>query len=593
MADSPVTPGDPFSFPLAQHSRLTRAALVAARPFISSLLGLSTLGRLYRRAGAERAPTFEARALQALEIGFRVHGGDGGVVPPAGPLIVAANHPTGAVDGLLLAEAVRQVRADVRILANCVLARIPELRESCCFVDPFGGPASAARSLEGLRAAHVWLRRGGALVVFPAGEVAWRGGPDACGDSPWHDTVGRLALGTRAAVLPAFLEGRTSRAFRAAGRLHPRLRTVMLGRELLRQRGRTVRIRLGPLLPPRAVERLGTPAAVTREARLTVDGLAARTVKAPEPVPVDPPVDAALLEQDVDSLPPRARLLSSGVYDVFCAEAGSIPHVLREIGRLRETTFRAVGEGTGRSLDLDRFDAGYEHLFVWNRSRQQIVGAYRVGRTDRIVARLGPDGLYTSTLFRYDERLLSRLSPALELGRSFVRIEYQRSYNALLLLWKGIGRLVAQAPEYRVLFGPVSISSRYLDTSQAMLKAYLTINHREPELAALVDAVNSPGPALPPERGAAPMGDIDELDAMIRRLESNQGVPVLLRQYLRLNASLLGFNVDPAFGDALDALMMVDLARLPASTLRRYLGDDEARRFLEHHAGAPAANAAA
>jgi putative hemolysin len=257
--------------------------------------------------------------------------------------------------------------------------------------------------------------------------------------------------------------------------------------------------------------------------------------------------------------------------------------VLREIGRLREITFRAAGEGTGRALDLDDFDRHYDHLFVWNRARAEIVGAYRVGATDRIVATHGTAGLYTTTLFRYDERMLERLGPALELGRSFVRAEYQKSYSALLLLWKGIGRLVARSPRYRVLFGPVSISSRYQEASQQFLRRFLEQEHGNQALASLVHAVNPPRPIAPPSRDSAVAADVDELDALIARIEGRQGIPVLLRQYLRLDATLLGFNIDPAFGDALDALMMVDLTKLPVETLQRYIGRDAAA-FLQTHA---------
>jgi putative hemolysin len=301
-----------------------------------------------------------------------------------------------------------------------------------------------------------------------------------------------------------------------------------------------------------------------------------------DPAEIVAPVDPALLQRDVDALPADSRLLSSGAFDVYCAAAPAIPHLLEEIGRLRELTFRAVGEGTGRRIDLDAFDGHYWHLFVWNRTRREVVGGYRLGPTDTVVAGHGLSGLYTTTLFRYDQRMLERLGPALELGRSFVRAEYQRGYNPLLLLWRGIGRFVAREPRYRVLFGPVSISSRYRDQSQQLLRAFLAQEHADAALAELVDPVNPPAPLVPPPREAVAAADVGELDALISRIEGRRGIPVLLRQYMRLNATLLGFNVDPAFGGALDALMMVDLLRLPDSTLERYLGAG-ARHFTEYH----------
>ena len=582
MTGAAATPGDPFALPIAPNSRLIRAAIAAARPALDRALRLPDLRQCYARAQSGPFETFEARLLHALDVRFRLQSTGGGI-PPRGPLIIAANHPTGAMDGLILVEAVRQVRSDVRLLANHLLHTIPELHASCFFVDPFGGSKAAARSRAGLRAAHLWLRQGGALIMFPAGEVAWRG--DGM-DSTWHPTVGRLALATGADILPAFIDARNSRVFSAAGFLHPLLRTCLLGRELLNKRGTTTTIYLGGAALGNREGTSTDPRMVTDTVRRAVDLTASgvRSASSGEATAVvEPPGDPSLLAQDVERLPPEALLLSSGVYDVFCASSGSIPNVLREIGRLREMTFRAVGEGTGRSTDLDRFDLHYQHLFVWNRARLQVVGAYRIGPIDTIVAARGIDGLYTRTLFRYDDRIVQRLSPALELGRSFVRAEYQRSYNALLLLWKGIGRFVARSPHYRVLFGPVSISSRYQETSQAMLRAFLSVQHGDPGLAALVEPLNPPPAIAPPARETVAIGDVDDIDATIRRLEGDLGMPVLLRQYLRLHATVLGFNVDPGFGDTLDALMMVDLARLPLATLQRYMGAADAAAFLERY----------
>ena len=533
-----------------------RAATAAARPFVSRALGLSELRRLYSDSSEAPGPTFEARALHALHITVDApHAG----IPAAGPLIVAANHPTGAMDGLILAETVRRQRRDVKILANRLLARIPELAESCFFVDPFGGPDAAVRSRAGLRSAHLWLRGGGALVMFPSGEVA-----GADGEGAWNEAIGRLALATRARVLPVFLDAQNSRLFQLAGRIHPVLRTALLGRELLNKRGATVRVFVGHPVEAGQISSAGTAAAATSFVRAAVDNLGPGR-----------PVDARLLERDVAALPVEARLVSSGKLSVYCAAAARLPNVLREIGRLRELTFRAVGEGTGQLVDVDRFDEHYEHLFVWNHESREIVGAYRVGRTDRIVRDHGIEGLYTSTLFRYDQRLLDRMGPAFELGRAFVRAEYQRSFSGLLLLWKGIGRLLAGAPEYRALFGPVSISNRYQDGSQRLLRAFLAQNHLDRDLDGLVTAVNPPATPTAPPRGSAAVADVGELDALIKRLEGSQGIPVLLRQYLRLNATLLGFNVDPVFGDALDALMMVDIGRIPMPLRLRYLGQTD------------------
>jgi putative hemolysin len=275
------------------------------------------------------------------------------------------------------------------------------------------------------------------------------------------------------------------------------------------------------------------------------------------------------------------------VFEVYCAAAPEIPHVLDEIGRLRELTFRAAGEGTGMASDLDRFDRHYLHLFVWHRESREIVGAYRIARADLVVAQHGVDGLYTRTLFRYEAALLNRLAPALELGRSFVRPEYQRDHTALLLLWRGICAFVEQHPHYRVLFGAVSISARYSDRTREMLRRFLEQNHLHRDLAALVEPRHPfvPRDGVPAAAIPSATGDADALAARFER--DGRGMPVLLRQYLKLNARALGFNVDPSFGDVLDALMMVDLLEVDPRMLRRYFGPAASQRFLEHHRAAP------
>jgi hypothetical protein len=299
------------------------------------------------------------------------------------------------------------------------------------------------------------------------------------------------------------------------------------------------------------------------------------------------PAAAHRIDAEVAALPASAWLGAQGEYQVGLAHASEIPALLDEMGRLREITFRAAGEGTGRTRDLDAFDQYYRHLFVWHRGARALVGAYRLGLTDEILSERGPDGLYTHTLFRYDRRLLDRLSPAIELGRSFVRAEYQKDYAPLLLLWKGIGAFVVAHPRYRRLFGPVTISPDYSSLSRHLLMAFLEANRRLPDLARLVAPRNPPPTARRRDEGvvAGRMAvDLDEADALITDIEADgRGLPVLLRQYLKLNARLLGWNVDSRFGRALDGLMLVDLVDVPRPVLTRYLGKAGAASFLASH----------
>ncbi len=551
-----------------------------------------SLRRAYARlADVPSSEPFPERALAALQISLRIEGAGPAGIPAAGPLIVVANHPFGAADGLALFAMIERVRPDVRVVGNAWLAKVPELAEKCVRVDPDGRRQSIPANARALRDTVRWLRAGGCVLMFPAGEVAHRiAGQDVAVDSAWRRTPVVLAEHSSAAILPVFVHGANSRFFRMAGRLHPALRTMLLASELAKMRGARISLTVGDVVPYAELARIdgveARVAYVRARTFLLANDWPTETASAapaiPAPAPIAPAGSSAAVAANVAALRSEQLLLETGDLKVFCAPAIELPAVLLEIGRLREIAFRAAGEGSGLARDLDRFDLFYRHLFVWDARGERIVGAYRVGATDEIVARMGPNGLYTRTLFQYDERLLDRLGPSLELGRAFVRVECQRDFSPLFLLWKGIGRLVAREPRYRCLFGTVSISNRYESLSRSLLVRFLRAARYRDDLAALVTPKQPPRPY--PRDAILDGAVVASLDAVSRLVElverDGKSVPVLLRQYLKLNARALGFNVDPAFGDVLDGLMLVDLAEVEPAILARYMGREEAARFL-------------
>jgi putative hemolysin len=305
--------------------------------------------------------------------------------------------------------------------------------------------------------------------------------------------------------------------------------------------------------------------------------------------PVAAQPSAAILAAEVERLPAENLLVDAGNEAVYVATAREIPNLLCEIGRQREITFREVGEGTGRESDLDEFDWTYRHLFVWSRENREVIGAYRLGLTDSILRARGLDGLYTSTLFAFKPRLFEAMGPAIETGRSFIRSEYQRSYAGLMLLWKGIGQFVLRHPAHATLFGPVSISADYRSASQRLIVSFLEQNKYAHEWSRWVRPRTSTRPgrvdgyALSPDQ----LRDLDDVSSFIAEIEADhKGVPILLKQYLKLGGRLLGFNVDPEFANVLDVLIMVDLRRTERKILGRYMGREGAARFLSgHHSG--------
>ena len=598
LAAKPIPPSPPFRLDTARGVTTTARLL---GPILERAIGLPALNEVYDQVMSKGRPKhFLEDTIQTLGVTIDVDDADVAQIPKTGPLIVAANHPFGALDGMALAALVRRVRPDVKLLANYLLRAVPEMASTCIFVDPFGKAGSSRSNVGSMRQAIRWVRDGGALIVFPAGEVShWRlrGGVT---DPPWSLAIGRLVQMAGAPVVPVHFSGRNSLLFQAAGLLHPRLRTALLPRELLKKRGCRLAVAIGKAIPAARLACGQSAEELTAYLRartyLLAGRASSRTSGGSAPLPkerrtdeaIAGAVDVVLLAADVAGLPAQQRLAESGDLAVFVGRAEQLPHVINEIGRLREIAFRNVGEGTGRPLDLDRFDKHYQHLFVWNQRTCQVIGAYRLGLVDEIVRDHGRDGLYTSTLFHFREALLGEMSDAIELGRSFVRVECQKEFAPLMLLWKGIGQFVVRNPHYRRLFGPVSISNEYQSMTRWLLMAFLRLNNYLPGLAKLVLAKNPPRLAPPRElsslMNSATVRDMDEVGQMVEEIEAGRrSVPVLLRQYLKLNAKLLGFNVDPDFGDVLDALMLVDLTQVERTILVRYLGREGAETFLSHH----------
>jgi putative hemolysin len=575
-------------------------------PLLERLFGLRRFAAIYDDLVSRRGErNFPAHVLEAMAMSFDVADEEFGSIPAQGPLVVIANHPFGGVEGMILLDLLQRVRPDVRVLANSLLCRIPELRQAIIPVNPFGGRSAAAANRTPLRVAIRWVRGGGALLIFPAGSVAHLSlrRREIC-DPPWQPHLARLLRACAAPVLPVFFPGHNGLFFQLAGLLHPRVRTLLLPREFLNKSGRRFPLRIAHAIPWKKLSGLAEDRELMDYLRLKTyllgcggggegppaesgDGLP--PAKA-EMEPVIPPQSPAILIEEIGRLPKSQLLTESGGMQVFQARAAQIPYALLEIGRLRELTFRAAGEGTGRRFDLDAFDEHYTHLFIWNRDALEIIGAYRLGKTDEILRELGKKGLYTQTLFHFRTRMLAGLGPALEMGRSFVREEYQRGYAPLLLLWKGIGRYVSENPRYRMLFGPVSISRDYSDVSRRLIAETLQESLSVPELARMVK------PRIPmrvkrvrikgcaPETTRAVMRDIEELSALIADIEIDQkGIPVLLRHYLNLGGKLLAFNLDPEFGDVLDGLVLVDLMRTDRRTLARYMGKGGAEAFRAYH----------
>ena len=571
-------------------------------PFAGKFIPLQEARDLYRRVCL--APEgFRLEALLAeMQIDVDIQPADFDRIPAKGPLVAVANHPFGVLDGAVLAVLLSRARPDSQVLTNSLLAGIPELHRHCIFVDPFHTSSSVDRNVKSLKQAVDWLRSSHALAVFPAGEVSQvdiRQGDVT--DPTWSTAAARLVRKTGASALPVYFCGRNSMAFQLLGLINPRLRTLFLLQEFLQQRGKRVQVRIGKPIPSELISSLDSDEEATEYLRLRTYLLSHRgkkPVSLPGKVlsalprkpqqPIAAEVPQRFVISDIAALPAERLLTENAEFAVYAARGRELPHLLDELGRLREITFRAAGEGTGRSADLDHFDAYYWHLLLWNKDRQELAGAYRAGNTDEIIRAQGIKGLYTNTVFRYDEQLFLKIGSALELGRSFVRPEYQRQYAPLFLLWKGIARFVAAHPETPVLFGAVSISSDYSSLSREMIVRYFEQREDGREFTDLIQP-RTPFRAPKLRRWdcaavCAALRDLDELAEPISDVEKDgKGLPILIKQYAKVGGKLIAFNLDRKFSDVVDGLVVVDLRQTDPAVLERYMGRPGNAAFRRFH----------
>lgn len=568
-------------------------------PLIDRIIGLHLIRRLQRRCNELPREGTELDRLNRVT-GLRgvVTDDDLERIPRTGPLLVVANHAYGGADPQVLASMMERVRPDVKFIANRLMADLPVVQGRVFVASVLNEQDSQGTNRRSLRQVVEWLKDGHCVCVFPAGEVSHiRWGRWHSIDGHWQTQVARVVRRTGATVMPVFVNGGNSWLFQLIGLIHPMLRTLLLAREYYRMQGREIRLVVGTPIPADELLAQGDENDAMRYLRVRTYLLRTRLEKprrggpnvlSPLPVPERPQHEAAEFAAELAKLPASDLLLRSGEFEVYLTRSERIPLTMLEIGRLREISFRSVGEGTGQAIDIDRFDARYEQLLVWNARSHEVVGGYRLGFTDKILSEQGIDGLYTSTLFAYPPSAVASLGPALELGRSWVSPAWQRRPAPLLLLWKGLAAVVVREPRYKIMFGPVSISDEYQSMSKKLMMAFLS---RYPAVGAFAESVRprNPPDTTPfvdwdPEHTCAVVRNMDDVERLVREIEAGgRSVPVLLRQYLNLNAKVIAFNVDPDFGNVVDALIYMDLRIMPSRLLDFYFTKEGAAKFRAFH----------
>ena len=507
-------------------------------------------------------------------------------LPANGSFITVSNHPYGGIDGILLIKLLSMARSDHKVIANFLLKKVEPISEYFLAVNPFENIPGAASSIGGLKTALDHLNNGGVLSFFPAGEVSTSYTSKVITDREWLISALRFIKRARVPIVPIYFHGSNSRLFHLLGRIHPAFRTAKLPSELLNKKDKTIKIRIGNPISVKEQDKFSDIHQLGRYLRsktycldsgIEVKRFFNYSIKSqPQPEPIVDPQPGDLIINEIAGLRKDYHLFTIKNYSVFCVPSSRIPFTMNELGRLREITFREVGEGTNQSTDIDEFDLYYNQLIIWDNEGQQIVGGYRIGKGHEIYDQFGIKGFYTQSLFKMKKGFEETLKQSLELGRSFIVKDYQRKPLPLFLLWKGILYFLLKNPEYRFLIGPVSISNTYSGISKELIIRYIMANYFDYKRAAFVKPRNRFKVTTDDENLNVALEnmtpDLHSLDKFIGDIDQyNSGLPILLKKYLGLNAKIAAFNVDPKFNDCIDGLLVLDIFEVPKATLESLL----------------------
>ena len=573
---------------------------------LMKVLKISTINKFYKRNKHLSKLEFLDAILDEFQIKFEIPEEDMKRLPKEGPYITISNHPLGGIDGILLLKLMIEQRSDFKIIANFLLHRIEPLKPYIMPVNPFEDRKDVASSIAGFKNAILHLREGHPLGVFPAGEVSTYKDGKLVVDKEWEVAAMKLIQKAEVPVVPIYFHAKNSRLFYRLSKISDTLRTAKLPSEVLTQKRRVIKVRVGkPISVNDQKEHKSLPEFSEFLRRKTymlsktfedkpkiLDNLQSQLKVPKPPKRIVTPIDSEVMIAEVEELKLKdCKLLTSKNYEVYLAAAEDIPNILREVGRLREITFREVGEGTNEAIDLDTFDTYYHHMFLWDKEKNVIAGAYRMGLGSQIFARHGIDGFYLQDLFRFEPELYKMMSQSIEMGRAFIIKEYQQKPMPLFLLWKGIVHTTLRFPEHKYLIGGVSISNQFSNFSKSLMIEFMKSHYYDPYVAQYVHPKKEFKVKLKDADKDfvfdATEADLNKFDKIIDEVEPGAlRLPVLLKKYIKQNAKLVAFNVDPLFNNAVDGLMYIKIADLPESTVRPVMEEFQAeleRKFMDNH----------
>lgn len=560
---------------------------------LMKVLKISTLNKIYDKHKHLSELEFLNAILDEFQIKFEIPEEDLKRLPKEGPYITVSNHPLGGIDGILLLKLMLEREPNFKIIANFLLHRIAPMKPYIMPVNPFENHKDSKSSVVGIKETLRHLSDGKPLGIFPAGEVSTYKDGKLIVDKPWEEGAIKIIKKANVPVVPIYFHAQNSKLFYTLSKINDTLRTAKLPSELLTQKDRVIKVRIGkPISVAEQAEYAGVSEfseflrrktymlshAFEEESKLQLPKL---SIPKPPKQIVKPANHSEIIEEINALKEGDFRLLQSKNYQVFLTTAEKIPNILHEIGRLREITFREVGEGTNEAIDLDKYDQYYHHMFLWDDEAQMIAGAYRMGLGAGIYKKHGIEGFYLHELFRFEPELHGMMSQSIEMGRAFIISEYQQKPMPLFLLWKGIVHTTLRHPEHKYLIGGVSISNQFSDFSKSLMIEFMKSHYYDPYVAQYVHPKKEFKVKLKDADKDFVFNeteaDLNKFDKIIDEVEPGSlRLPVLIKKYIKQNARVVAFNVDPLFNNSVDGLMYIRIADLPESTVKPVMEEFQA-----------------
>lgn len=586
---------------IAQGLKLDKLGFVgtAVGSAVLALTRLNKVNRIYDERSDLSALKFLESVLEEFNVNLEIPEKDIKRIPENGAFIAVANHPLGMIDGMILMKILIEKRPDFKVMANFLLNRLDPLNPYILPINPFEDRKELESNLSGIRETLKHVHAGKPFGIFPAGEVSTTKIDKNIVDRPWLLEAVKLIQKAKVPIVPIYFHGSNSKAFYRLASVSDSLRTVKLPSEMVSRYNRDVKMRIGN---PISVETQNNYTDTTEfgdflrkkvymlssgfDKKSMLKNISSQIKIQKSPRNIVHEASEELRTQEIEFCRQNdKRLLESHNYEIFLAKKKDIPNIVQEIGRLREITFRAIGEGTNQSIDLDEFDEYYYHLFLYDNEAQKIVGAYRMGLGKEIFEKYGVNGFYLQKLFRFEPELHKMMSESIEMGRAFIIPEYQKKPTTLFYLWKGIVHCTLRFPDHKYLIGGVSISNKFSHFSKSLMIEFMMSHFYDPYVAQYIRPKKEFKVKLKDADKDfvfdESKADLNKFDKLIYELEpDNIRMPVLLKKYIKQNAKVVAFNVDPLFNNAVDGLMYIRIADLPESTVKPVM--DEFQKSLEN-----------